>query len=237
MRPWPEAIAWAEAQTRFSPDGLCLKFTRTCYHVSALWSDAATGWANADLRHLGNSTPPRGVPVWWTGGSNGYGHVAISAGGGYVISTDYPSSEKVGRARIDALTKGWNLRYGGWSEDINGVRVWTLPPPGDDLNEQDTRRVAREEVSAVMGVARDFVMHPTQPGKGYLLDYRGGVHPVGDLPGVQGGPYWSFDAARALEIIEWSDDPNVSPKGYVLDFRGGRHPFGGAPPANPGPYW
>ncbi len=76
-----------------------------------------------DERHT--STPPRGVPVWWTGGT--HGHVAISAGNGYVISTDWPRRGTVGRVSIATLTDSWNKKYGGWSEDINEVHVFDRP--------------------------------------------------------------------------------------------------------------
>jgi hypothetical protein len=63
--------------------------------------------------------------VWWTGGT--FGHVAISAGGGYVISTDWPSAGNVGRVSIATLTDRWNKTYRGWSEDINEVKVFVTP--------------------------------------------------------------------------------------------------------------
>ena len=41
----------------------------------------------ARYRHTDGSTPPRGALVFWTT-SNVAGHIAISAGGGYVWTTD-----------------------------------------------------------------------------------------------------------------------------------------------------
>jgi len=103
--------------------GMCLKFVRTRYPVAVKYPHAASAWSRTKLRRTG--TPPAGAPVWWTGGSRGYGHVAISAGGGYCYSTDIPGRGRVGKIAISALTRSWGQTYRGWSEDINDVRVMT----------------------------------------------------------------------------------------------------------------
>jgi len=111
------------AKISYYQTGMCLKFVRTRYPVAARYGDAATAWRNTKLRRTG--TPPAGAPIWWTGGSRGYGHVTISAGGGYCYSTDVPGKGRVGKIAISALTRSWGQTYRGWSEDINGVRVMT----------------------------------------------------------------------------------------------------------------
>jgi hypothetical protein len=121
-RPPVIALALAKSQETY-PSQMCLKFVRTRYGVPGLAPDAAAGFAMTDRRHT--STPPRGVPVWWTGGS--HGHVAISAGGGYVLSTDWPRAGAVGRVAIKTITDRWNKTYRGWSEDINEVTVFVKP--------------------------------------------------------------------------------------------------------------
>jgi hypothetical protein len=115
------ATAWANRVATFR-SGYCLSFARQCFSVAPRYGTAAIAWANTRYRHT--STPPAAVPVWWTGGSRGYGHVAFSLGGGSLRSTDYPSRGRVGRVSIGTLNRIWGQRYRGWSEDINGVRVW-----------------------------------------------------------------------------------------------------------------
>jgi hypothetical protein len=62
--------------------------------------------------------------VFWSGGGAGHGHVAVSEGRGYVWSTDIRRPGRVDRYGIAALGVRWpNLRYLGWAEDVNGVRV------------------------------------------------------------------------------------------------------------------
>ncbi len=50
-------------------------------------------------------------------------HVAISAGNGWCWSTDILRPGRWDRVRIDDLAKRWNMKYLGWSETLNGVRV------------------------------------------------------------------------------------------------------------------
>ena len=116
-----QAVAYANRQGRWK-SGMCLQFVRTCFGVGSRYGSASIGWRNTKYRHT--SVPPPGVPVWWTGGSRGFGHIAISVGGGYVRSTDFPGAGGVGKVAIRTLTRRWRQTYRGWSEDINGVRVW-----------------------------------------------------------------------------------------------------------------
>lgn len=115
------ALSWAKAQDKFQ-SGMCLKFVRTCYKVGPKYATAAIAWSKTRYRHT--SVPPKGVPVWWTGGSRGFGHVAVSDGNGYVISTDTGGKGRVGRTSIKHITNTWGQTYRGWTEDINGVRVY-----------------------------------------------------------------------------------------------------------------
>ena len=120
------ALVWARGQRTFA-SGMCLRFVRTCYKVPPKYRTAAIAWSKTRYRHT--SVPPRGVPVWWTGGSRGFGHVAISAGDGFVISTDSGGRGQVGRTSIRRITTAWGQTYRGWTEDINGVRVF-VPSAG-----------------------------------------------------------------------------------------------------------
>ena len=106
--------------------GTCLMQTRQYFNVSSLYPDAATGWRNAKYRHPTQDVNkiPRGVPIWWTGGSSGYGHVAISTGNGYCYSTDFNRIERVSKVRINDITNSWGLQFQGWTNDINGVTVY-----------------------------------------------------------------------------------------------------------------
>ena len=121
----PPVVALARARrTETFPAMNCLVFVRTRYGVGPGALTAALGFDMTKVRHS-DSTPPPGVPVWWHGGE--FGHVAISCGGGRVISTDWPRSGSVGRVGIARLTRDWTKVYKGWSEDINGVTIMKRP--------------------------------------------------------------------------------------------------------------
>lgn len=70
-------------------------------------------------KYLQTSAPPAGVPVFYQGSSkNNYGHVAVSAGGGYVYSTD-ANGNKVGKVPYNKLWGGTGSgTYLGWSPAV-----------------------------------------------------------------------------------------------------------------------
>jgi len=71
----------------------------------------------------GDRRPPVGAAVYWTGGSSGYGHIAISVGDGKVRSTDAGGEGRVKTVGVDWATKAWGLRYAGWANSINGYTI------------------------------------------------------------------------------------------------------------------
>lgn len=79
-------------------------------------------WASGK-NWIKTSAPPAGVPVFYAGNAkNGYGHVAISAGGGYVYSTD-ADGNKVGKVRYDKLWGGTGSgQYLGWTGAVQKTR-------------------------------------------------------------------------------------------------------------------
>ncbi|MFN8169288.1 MAG: hypothetical protein U0S36_10940 [Candidatus Nanopelagicales bacterium] len=122
------ATRWAESLTRYG-QRRCLQFVRLALGVPRKYWSARAAWQNAKHRHRGSfDSIPVGVPVF-TLGRNPAGHVVISLGGGWVRSTDWPKDGKVGRVRLEQLLVTFQQRYLGWTEDLNGVRVWLPTPP------------------------------------------------------------------------------------------------------------
>jgi hypothetical protein len=108
------------------PLGMCLQRVRLCYDVAALYTDAATAWLRARHRHpqVDPAAFPRGVPVFWTGGSAGHGHIAIATGDGECWSTDILRGGHWDKVPIDLIRQRWGLALVGWTEDLNGVTVY-----------------------------------------------------------------------------------------------------------------
>lgn len=111
---------------RVNDPGYCQQQTRIWSDIGPRYPDAATAWRNTNDRHPGKRNPPRGADVFWTGGSQGYGHVAKSLGGGKVRSTDAGGRGKVATVDLGWVERNWHLTYAGWAWDNNEV---TIPHP------------------------------------------------------------------------------------------------------------
>lgn len=125
-----EAIAYCASHLTTTPDG-CQMECRTAYGVPSNGTpSAAADWKASKYKHATTDPMaiPRGALVRWTGGSHGYGHVAIAVGNGMCWSTDLPVRGRRGLVAIDSVHKAWGLSLVGWTEDIDGVRVWSPPP-------------------------------------------------------------------------------------------------------------
>jgi cell wall-associated NlpC family hydrolase len=53
--------------------------------------------------------------VFWTGGSHGFGHVAISLGNGKIASSDILRTGKVDVVPLSMIQQKWGLHYAGWA--------------------------------------------------------------------------------------------------------------------------
>lgn len=112
----------SEADTSNDP-GYCQQQTRMWSGINSLYPDASTAWRNTNDRHPGDRNPPRGAHVFWTGGSKGYGHVAMSLGGGRVRSTDAGGAGRVATVDLGWVESAWGLPYAGWAWDNNEVTI------------------------------------------------------------------------------------------------------------------
>lgn len=125
------AIRTARARSKSprptSEPGMCLREVRECYAVGPEAASAAQAWEYAEHKHRETDPRkiPRGAPVFWTGGSQGFGHIAISTGFRQCWSTDILRSGYFDRVPIELIGQRWGMRLVGWTEDLNGVRVFT----------------------------------------------------------------------------------------------------------------
>lgn len=107
--------------------GLCLKFVRTQFGLVGRYPSAYSAWLGAGgAKGVNTHTllrPPANVPVFWSGGPHGYGHVAIADGQGRVWSTDILRKGKVDLVPLATIHAKWGLKYLGWTETLNGIRV------------------------------------------------------------------------------------------------------------------
>lgn len=125
--PIHEARRRARSDHPTSDAGMCLREVRECFGVGPAADDAAEAWRDAQHKHPETDPRkiPRGVPVFWTGGSHGHGHIAISTGfAGRCFSTDILRAGYFDQVPIDLIHEKWGLTLAGWTEDLNGVRVY-----------------------------------------------------------------------------------------------------------------
>lgn len=115
--------------------GMCQQWTRTMFGAPSVGdydgdraADAEDGWKAARHRHPGDHNPPRGVPVYYDGGSRDNGHAAVSLGGGKIRSTDADGNGHVGTVDLAWPERKWGMRYLGWAEDLGGTLI-PAPPP------------------------------------------------------------------------------------------------------------
>lgn len=66
--------------------------------------------------HYSGDGPPRGAVVLWRGGSHGFGHAALSLGGGRILTTDPPGHPGgVGETSITMPRQRWHHTYAGYT--------------------------------------------------------------------------------------------------------------------------
>jgi hypothetical protein len=154
---------------------LCLVFVRSCYGVGAHYRSAAEAWHGAKKKHrqTDGDRVPRGVPFFWTGGSQGFGHVVLSAGGGMCWSNDVRVSGGIHLVSINEITRAWGQTPQGWAEDLNGLRVWEAPPKPmvnhSDLVRAFQKDPARPGDAGTPGARRDVRrLEKALATKGYL---------------------------------------------------------------------
>lgn len=127
-----ETTARNAEQTHSNDAGMCLQWSRQRAAIASRYPDAATAWRNTINPHPGDRKPPRGAMVYWTGGSQGFGHIAPSLGNGNVRSTDSGGKGKPATVDIGWPERNWGMKYAGWAWDVNGVTIPKTGGGGDD---------------------------------------------------------------------------------------------------------
>lgn len=177
MRGPKLATAWA--RDRIATPGqdwtrLCLKFVRSAYGLPAVFPTADAAWSAAQHKHETKDAAsiPAGVPVFWSPN-----HVALSIGRGRCISTDAKRRGKPDIMTIDSLTSAWNLELLGWTEDLNGTRVWSAPAAPNRVQQarsklRQARRLVRDAHQLLDDTPEDrTVVHNVSDSLDKLIDH------------------------------------------------------------------
>lgn len=134
MRLSHVGIVNARRQSRNGPSlpgAMCLSNVEAAYGVPHWYASAALAWKGASKKHSVRNYKdiPTGVPCYWSGGSEGYGHIAIShrRGSSKVWSTDIKRWGFFDLVDIREIEKQWGLKFEGWSAELAGVTIYTPP--------------------------------------------------------------------------------------------------------------
>lgn len=154
MRTGSAALAWSIQESRHPTldlAGYCLLATRLAFDVDDIRKSAIKDWKSKAKEHRFTSwPPPAATTVYWDIGRNG--HVAPSAGDGYVWSTDILRTGKIDKVKISYINQHWGAKYLGWSDTVNGVDIYNPPPGTGRLISLDRLVAATEhDVAAAQG--------------------------------------------------------------------------------------
>lgn len=125
------AVRWCREQSLHGGAvwrNLCQKGARTALGAPGGSPSAKAAWESlagtGKRRHYNpEHPPPLGVPVYFKMNTP-YWHVAISAGGGAIWSTDILRAGRYDKVTIAYLERRWHARCIGWTTAINGKEVW-----------------------------------------------------------------------------------------------------------------
>lgn len=129
LRARDKARAERSAPTAPAPRlwrGLCLMFVRKTLDVPYRYDSAILAWHGTNPLDRHTSPAPPGVPEFFEIGK--YGHVVLSDGNGWCFSNDIKRSGKIDRVQVSEITRRWGAKRLGWSETLNGVRVYPGHP-------------------------------------------------------------------------------------------------------------
>ena len=118
----------------------CLAVAQKTFNVAPFAASAQIAWNWNNTKHTDRNLPGGCfVPIWWTGGAQNYGHVAVAKRSGNRIQIwtspyrhkpyfDYFEGEL--NATIDTVSRIYGCTYAGWTETMNTTRVveWVNPP-------------------------------------------------------------------------------------------------------------
>lgn len=118
----------------------CLAIAQKTFNVAPFAASAQIAWNWNNTKHTDRNFPDGCfVPIWWTGGTGNYGHVAVAKRSGNWIQIwsspythkpffDYFEGEI--NTTIDTLSRIYGVNYVGWTETMNTTRIieWVNPP-------------------------------------------------------------------------------------------------------------
>jgi hypothetical protein len=156
-------------------EGNCGHLVACCYGFSALgFTSAASAWFGAPSKYKRRGLDrmveaPAGALVFWTKGSQGFGHVGISDGKGNTLATDLPNTNRMGRFPIAQVTDRFTLvEPAGFTPPFFGNapadnrRPPKLPGHADDeAHERIAKRLIESQQDIIASARRGLLKNPS----------------------------------------------------------------------------
>ena len=156
-------------------EGNCGHLVACCYGFSALgFNDAASAWFGSPRKYKRRGLDamleaPAGALVFWTKGSEGFGHVGISDGRGNILGTDLPERNRMGKFPIDKVTDRFTLvEAAGWTPPFfgNAPADNRRPPklPGhveDSAHQRIAKRLVEAHQDVIASARRGLLKDPS----------------------------------------------------------------------------
>lgn len=118
------AIKRAKAQAA-SAEGECLHDVAEAFQFPHIYGSAIAAW-NASTGKHPETDPmkiPRGYVIFWSGGSRGFGHIAISLGNGLCLSTDILRTGLFDVVPITRIHEAWGLTLLGYATNFENEDI------------------------------------------------------------------------------------------------------------------
>lgn len=155
-------------------DNQCQYFCRTRFNAPPGFKTAWLAWQGARLRH---HTGPEDAPYGTVGyfkGPGPAGHAVMMGTRGHCLTNDAVTDGRISFTTVEFILDAWpGAEWVGWTEDINGRRIWGHGPSlsadairksqrGDHVHEHGA--LLKQEIAAAVG-KHGMNLHTNQVGE------------------------------------------------------------------------
>jgi hypothetical protein len=180
-RTGADAVHYARSRVggTMPASGYCLQFVRECFDIGPLYGSAIDAWNGAPDKHPGDRNPPMAVPLFFRSPSP-YDHVVFGGDlpANEIVTTFNADIRSYGGDAIAGIERDFDASYLGWTESLNGVKVWTAPapepPPMIWEDDDDMKLIRIIEDGRIIAVGTyQFAQVPTMEDYGALSQIYG----------------------------------------------------------------
>jgi hypothetical protein len=108
----------------------CQYFVRTRFGVGPGYATAHAAWMNTPTKHRERpDKAPYGTAGYFHGPPGSAGHAVLMLNGGRCLSNDIDRVGRISVTTVEEILRKWpGYEWDGWTEHVNGVRIWGHGP-------------------------------------------------------------------------------------------------------------